>query len=173
MPHPNLISPERLFECCGWYYVILPNHIPLLDICTGVGAGGPMLPLVKDLIAGLSFLHQHDTAHLDLNPGNLICTTENQLKIIDFDLALRAKKGERIFGIRGTEGWMAPEVKKNNGKDGFEPFKVDLYSCGKVLEFMDRASKHSLGKWLSDAAAQLMAPDPETRPSLEMLQWWL
>lgn len=67
-----------------------------------------MLPLVKDLIAGLSFLHQHDTAHLDLNPGNLICTTENQLKIIDFDLALRVKKGERIFGIRGTEGWMAP-----------------------------------------------------------------
>ncbi|KAE9402551.1 kinase-like protein, partial [Gymnopus androsaceus JB14] len=85
------------------------------------------------LLEGLSFLHRHGIAHLDLNPGNLLYTDDDQLKIIDFDLAVRARPGERIFGIRGTPGWMAPKVKKSDGEEGFEPFKADLFSCGKVL----------------------------------------
>lgn len=147
-----------------------------------------MFPLARGLISGLSFLHQHDIVHLDLNPANIVCTPENELKIIDFNLALRAKKGQKIDGVRGTEGWMAPglylvhacidgylifdfiEVKMNDGRDGYEPFRADLYSCGKVLQYMDLASRRSLGKWLSEAAVKLMVVDPESRPSLGLVQ---
>ncbi|KAE9409101.1 kinase-like protein [Gymnopus androsaceus JB14] len=107
LPHTNLISPEQFLLCHGWYYIILPQHTTLLDRCIGADVG-PMFPLARGLISGLSFLHQHDIVHLDLNPANIVCTPENELKIIDFNLSLRVKKGQKIFGVRGTEGWMAP-----------------------------------------------------------------
>lgn len=103
IPHPNVIHPEQLLEHHGWCLVVLPYHTPLTN-----KIARHMLPLANGLLEGLSFLHCHGIAHLDLNPGNLLYTDDDQLKIIDFDLAVRARPGERIFGIRGTPGWMAP-----------------------------------------------------------------
>eukprot|EP00330_Aristerostoma_sp_ATCC50986_P011187 CAMPEP_0114584066 /NCGR_PEP_ID=MMETSP0125-20121206/7784_1 /TAXON_ID=485358 ORGANISM="Aristerostoma sp., Strain ATCC 50986" /NCGR_SAMPLE_ID=MMETSP0125 /ASSEMBLY_ACC=CAM_ASM_000245 /LENGTH=141 /DNA_ID=CAMNT_0001778121 /DNA_START=210 /DNA_END=636 /DNA_ORIENTATION=+ len=54
----------------------------------------------KQIINGLQFLHNHDCAHLDLKPTNIVVTADYTLKIVDFDASYSAKDKKIIS--RGT-----------------------------------------------------------------------
>jgi serine/threonine protein kinase len=67
------------------------------------------LPMAADLIRGVSFLHSHSIAHLDLNPNNLVYDGDFQISIIDFDNAVEVESNDMLLrGPWGTEFWMAP-----------------------------------------------------------------
>ncbi|KIK68759.1 hypothetical protein GYMLUDRAFT_142750, partial [Collybiopsis luxurians FD-317 M1] len=90
-----------------------------------------------DFINGVAFLHRHQIAHMDLKPSNLVCTPkpENILKIIDFSVSVRSPSEEHtICGFRGTVGWTAPEVGKEDGPAlCYSPRRADKWSCGAVI----------------------------------------
>jgi serine/threonine protein kinase len=70
--------------------------------------------LASQLLEGVRFLHEQNVAHLDLKPDNIVITSTMQLKIIDFSVSVRVSELESwIVGYRGTEGWVAPELKNN------------------------------------------------------------
>ena len=83
------------------------------------------------LISFLSFLHSHGIAHCDIKPDNILFDSKkNQIKVIDFGLSLFFEKNQIFTHLRGTEGYMAPEVENH------EPHLKDLsdiYSLGKTL----------------------------------------
>jgi len=75
---------------------------------------------------------------------------------------------------RGTENWTAPEMGKEGGPmPMYSPIKADRWSCGCVLLCHFVVGKGD--KRFSEFADQLMANDPQQRPSLSMLEWhkWL
>ena len=120
--------------------------------------------LASQLLEGVRFLHEQNVAHLDLKPDNIVITAAMQLKIIDFSVSVWVSELlSWIVGYRGTEGWVAPEL-KNNPDAKFQPIRADLYTTGRVLLFF---SKCVGGKFRFAALMrQLLNHNPEQRPFL-------
>ena len=87
------------------------------------------------LIKGLAFLHEHKIAHRDIKPDNLVRDHDFNLKIIDFDVAIKVEdENTEINGYCGTKGWTAPEIGKEDGPTPmYSPIKADEWSCGRVI----------------------------------------
>lgn len=72
---------------------------------------------------------------MDIKPDNLVLDigqdgTMFTLKIIDFNLSIM-RANRMVAGVRGTTGYMAPEVEECSR---YRPFLADRYSCGVCIE---------------------------------------
>ncbi|KIK61802.1 hypothetical protein GYMLUDRAFT_102093, partial [Collybiopsis luxurians FD-317 M1] len=87
------------------------------------------------LVAGVSYLHRNRIAHLDIKPGNVVCSQEGILKIIDFSVSVYLSGDEQIVrGYQGTQNWTAPEVGTEEGPSReYNPFLADKWSCGAMM----------------------------------------
>jgi len=80
----------------------------------------------------LQYLHDRGVVHLDLKPDNIIVGANDDIKLIDFDLARKAKPG-LLAMLRpkrmGTPDYASPEQLRG------KPWSVrsDLYSLGLIL----------------------------------------
>ncbi|KAK9933586.1 hypothetical protein M0R45_020779 [Rubus argutus] len=86
---------------------------------------------------GLEYLHRGCNTrilHFDIKPQNILLDNDLCPKISDFGLAKLCKTKESIIthpGIRGTAGYMAPEVYSRNF--GGVSHKSDVYSYGMLV----------------------------------------
>lgn len=77
----------------------------------------------------LAQLHKYGWVHCDVKPDNFLVDDQGEVKLIDFALARRAKKGiARFFArkskVQGTRSYMSPEQIRGQALDG----RADLYS---------------------------------------------
>jgi len=127
-------------------------------------------PLARQFLEGVRFMHEHNVAHLDLKPDNIVITATGRLTIIDFGVSVRVSgPNEWIKGYRGTKGWTAPELEEN--PDGeYQPIPADLWSVGRVLQyFANCQGAHTSGP-IESLAIRLLSRCPQERPSLRMVQ---
>ncbi|KAH9017766.1 kinase-like domain-containing protein [Lactarius deliciosus] len=169
-PSPHIISLIETVPSTTGGWLILPKLHSIRDqgfmdscgVCDRDQLG-------RGLIKGLAYLHEHKVAHRDVKPSNLVCDDVFRLQIIDFDVAIEVQdENTEVDEYRGTEDWTAPEIGEEDGPTPmYSPIKADRWSCGCVL------LRHMMvGKGdnrLSEFAEQLMARDPQQRPSL--LEW--
>ncbi|KAM9000536.1 serine/threonine-protein kinase PLK3 isoform X2 [Sarcophilus harrisii] len=141
---------------------------------------------LRQVIAGLRYLHQRGVLHRDLKLGNFFITDNMELKLGDFGLAARLEpQDQRKKTICGTPNYLAPEVllRQGHGPEsdvwslgcvmytllcGSPPFETtdlkETYRCIKQV-------RYTLPTYLSVCARHLLAailrPVPQDRPSLE------
>jgi serine/threonine protein kinase len=97
------------------------------------------LELLAQAAEGLAAVHAAGFIHHDIGPKNFLVTRENQVKLIDFGLAVPNTPAFRRPGNRtGTLLYMAPELIRRESIDE----RIDVYSFGSVaFEFLtDRLS---------------------------------
>ena len=84
------------------------------------------LELMLQVLEALKYLHQRHLLHRDLKPANILVTKGNQVKLVDFGLAMMQDAAE---DAAGTFGYMPPEVfeKKPMTMAG------DLFAVGVLL----------------------------------------
>ena len=74
--------------------IVLPWKFPLDEVLRRRNRSDDVVSLCFQFLEGVDFLHQHNVAHCDLKPGNVVVDTKSQsedsprLWIIDFELAL-------------------------------------------------------------------------------------
>jgi len=111
-----------------------------------------MIGILRQATLGLQHLHNLEIVHRDVKPQNVLIGMpgkrgEVRAMISDFGLCKRLKTGRMSFsrrsGVAGTEGWIAPEMMRN---DRSNTCAVDVFSLGCVYHFVLTKGKHPFGE---------------------------
>uniref|UniRef100_A0A7S0A147 cGMP-dependent protein kinase n=1 Tax=Pyrodinium bahamense TaxID=73915 RepID=A0A7S0A147_9DINO len=136
LDHPFVIKFIRSF--LGKHYVYFLMELvtggELLDALDSLGLlKKPQAQFYSgSIILALEFLHERRIAYLDIKGENCLIDQHGYLKIIDFGIAERLRGG-RIYAVKGTPLFMAPEVILGKGYN----CSADLWSLGICLyDFM-------------------------------------
>ncbi|XP_064031340.1 inactive serine/threonine-protein kinase PLK5-like [Pogoniulus pusillus] len=125
---------ELLCHLCHRHIVRLHGHFAdrghlylLLELCSRGSLAGILRArgrlrglevrfYLKQIIAGLSYLHGQGIVHRDLKLSNFLVTEKMQVKIGDLGLAQRLAPPGRRWGVLcGTPNYLAPEVLDRRG----------------------------------------------------------
>jgi eukaryotic-like serine/threonine-protein kinase len=115
----------ELFEC--------PNLKLLLR--QGVAELGYLVPrIIEQSAEALFYLHEQGWIHRDVKPDNFLVNDDGLVKLIDFAISERYKKGIGAlfsFGskVQGTRSYMSPEQIRGKRLDP----RADLYSFGCMI----------------------------------------
>jgi len=84
--------------------------------------------VAREVLRALAFLHSENLVHRDLKSGNIMLSTQGEIKIIDFGLCVDISNGMKTSMV-GSPFWMPPEMIQRKPYD----HKVDLWSLGICL----------------------------------------
>ena len=84
----------------------------------------------RQLVDGLNYCHSKSILHRDIKLDNILLNAVGDIKICDFGVSKCVKKGERLVEQCGTPAYIAPEILRDKGYEGFG---VDVWSAGVAL----------------------------------------
>lgn len=98
------------------------------------------LPLIKNIISSIlsSFkkIHTENIVHGDIHPSNFIVTNSNDIKVVDFGLAVNNIHNNEVTHFGGAYFFMPPERIKTTTRNKFTRrpnFYSDVFQLGVVL----------------------------------------
>lgn len=139
----------------------------------------PLIPKVIDRACqALAYFHREGWVHCDIKPDNFLVTDEGEVKLIDFALAKRARRGVAKWLTpkakpQGTKSYISPEQIRGSVLDG----RADLYSFACTIHellsgkppFTGTSSNDLLNKHLRAIPPSLEALNPNVTPEFAQL----
>ncbi len=162
--HPNIISvldygftPER-----QPYFVMELLEAPrtILTAAQTQPLAGKVDLLIQ-MLQAISYLHHHRILHRDLKPNNVLATQANEVKVLDFGLAVKAGEYQQTAG---TIHYMAPEVIRHEQASEHS----DLYAIGVMAYEMFVGARPFKGTLQNEITEQILNTPPDMAP-LELL----
>jgi eukaryotic-like serine/threonine-protein kinase len=88
------------------------------------------IAIIEQACEGLHYAHRHGVVHRDVKPGNLLRSTEGEVKLADFGIAKATEQSSitQVGSVLGTAAYLAPEQAR--GEEAGPP--ADLYALGVV-----------------------------------------
>jgi serine/threonine protein kinase len=135
LQHPNILPIYDAGEENGSYYVVTehvhgartlaayckPDNLLRID---------DVVEIVFKCSKALNYAHTRGVIHRDIKPSNIMLTLDNDVRIIDFGIALVTDSAvSRIEGIAGSPSYMSPEQVQSAE---ITP-RSDIYSLGAVM----------------------------------------
>ncbi len=135
LQHPNILPIYDAGEEDGHYYIVT-EHVHGARTLSAYCKPDNLLP-VDDVVEimykcakALHYAHSRGVIHRDIKPSNVMLTQANDVRIIDFGIALVADSDiSRIEGIAGSPSYMSPEQVQSLEITN----RSDLYSLGAVM----------------------------------------
>ncbi|XP_020259863.1 serine/threonine-protein kinase GRIK1-like [Asparagus officinalis] len=181
LEHPNLVNLVEVIDDSesDRFYMVL-EYVEGKWICDASGTCGGIgettaRKYLRDIIAGLMYLHSHDIVHGDIKPENLLVTGTGSVKIGDFSVSQALEDDdEDIWRSPGTPVFTAPECCLGfsyNGK------AADAWALGITLYCMILGKCPFIGESLQDTYDKIVNRplcipeelDPELKDLLERL----
>jgi serine/threonine protein kinase len=135
LQHPNIMPIYDAGEEDGKYYVVT-EHIQgartLAAYCRpdNLLRIDDVVEIVYKCAKALHYAHGRGVIHRDIKPSNVMLTIDNDVRIIDFGIAIVSdSEVSRIEGIAGSPSYMSPEQVQS---EDLTP-RSDLYSLGAVM----------------------------------------
>ncbi len=135
LQHPNIMPIYDAGEENGSYYVVT-EHIQgartLAAYCRpdNLLRVDDVVEIIYKCAKALHYAHSRGVIHRDIKPSNIMLTTDNDVRIIDFGIAICSDSElSRIEGIAGSPSYMSPEQVQS---EELTP-RSDIYSLGAVL----------------------------------------
>ncbi len=135
LQHPNIMPIYDAGEEDGKYYVVT-EHIQgartLAAYCRpdNLLRVDDVVEIIYKCAKALHYAHGRGVIHRDIKPSNVMLTIDNDVRIIDFGIAIVSdSEVSRIEGIAGSPSYMSPEQVQS---ENLTP-RSDLYSLGAVM----------------------------------------
>ncbi|MEE0776404.1 MAG: Stk1 family PASTA domain-containing Ser/Thr kinase [Bacillota bacterium] len=136
LSHPNIVKVYDV-GCSeeGEHYLIM-EYVEGRTLKEVIQKNGSLsvsasLDYVNQILAGLRHAHSYGVIHRDIKPQNIMITPNNQVKIMDFGLALNLSDSTMTYDstVFGSVHYIAPEIAQKGTGDA----RADIYSTGIVL----------------------------------------
>lgn len=110
--------------------------------------------ITAEIARALDYIHNAGIVHRDINPNNIMITTDGAVKVMDFGIAHRA--GEPFpKQLAGTPGYMSPETAR--GEEG--GYESDIYSLGLICHELIANEPVYTGESVPEVIAKVVAND--------------
>ncbi|ROT35897.1 Pkinase-domain-containing protein [Sodiomyces alkalinus F11] len=144
--HPNIVQYLGCSSSSDFLNIFL-EYVPGGSVQTMLNSYGALPePLVRSfvrqILTGLSYLHNRDIIHRDIKGANILVDNKGTIKISDFGISKKLEASNILGGannnkhrpsLQGSVFWMAPEVVKQTSYTR----KADIWSLGcLVVEMM-------------------------------------
>lgn len=132
--HPNITALHTAFRHDGELIMIM-EFVEGLTLSAKLNASpltlGTSLNYIQQVLAGLAYAHERKIIHRDVKPSNIMIDNNDQVKLLDFGLAIPALGSEftRTGTILGSLHYMSPEQVLGEQMDA----RSDIYSVGITL----------------------------------------
>lgn len=132
LQHPNIITLYEMDEHLGTPYLVFEyvDGQTLKDylIKKGKISVKDTINILSPLLNSISYAHKRNVIHRDLNPSNIMITTQDKPRLMDFGISTLL--GQRFEeGIWGTFKYLSPE--QCNSKPAIAA--SDLFSLGLII----------------------------------------
>ncbi|KAG1868007.1 kinase-like domain-containing protein, partial [Suillus tomentosus] len=120
------------------------------------------LTMVREVAAGLQYLHDKNIVHGDLTSTNVLVGSDGTLYIEDFSLSTILTESENISNHIGDIRWMAPEVFTMDDVKPTDLKACDIYSYGCIMMqvFSGRQPYHNISRYLAVMVAKMQGIEP-------------
>jgi serine/threonine protein kinase/tetratricopeptide (TPR) repeat protein len=135
-------------------------------IARGPLAVAESLDIAMQVAEALDEAHELGIVHRDIKSGNLIVTSRQLVKVLDFGLAKATLRGDDVASqasltmagtVVGTLNYMPPEQLRGGTIDQ----RVDIFALGVVLYEMLTGRLPFAGESMADVADHILNRDPE------------
>jgi len=135
LQHPNIMPIYDAGEENGKYYVVteyIQGARTLAAYCRpdNLLRVDDVVETIYKCAKALHYSHGRGVIHRDIKPSNIMLTTDNDVRIIDFGIAIVSdSEVSRIEGIAGSPSYMSPEQVQSEDLTSAS----DIYSLSAVL----------------------------------------
>lgn len=138
--HPNIIETLDIIHDHGRYFEIM-EYCPydfFAVVMSGKMTKAEIACTFKQILNGVTYLHDMGLAHRDLKLDNCVVTKDGIVKIIDFGSASVFRYPfesdiVKATGVVGSDPYLAPEVLNHNA---YDPQPVDIWSIAVIFACM-------------------------------------
>lgn len=128
LDHPNILPLKNADFIDGVFAIVQPLGERSLDQRLSKRMNfDTKLGYIDQMLAGLSYAHEHGIIHCDIKPDNMILFADGRLRLADFGIAKFARKTV-VGSASGSVGYMAPEQAM-----GRPSARSDVFSAGLVI----------------------------------------
>ncbi len=134
--HPNIVNVYDVGRSEEGEHYLIMEYVEGKTLKEVIKRKGSLsvkesLDYTNQILAGLSHAHSYGVIHRDIKPQNIMITTGNQVKIMDFGLALNLSDSTMTYdsSVFGSVYYIAPEIAQKGTGDA----RADIYSTGIVL----------------------------------------
>ncbi len=162
---PSRWDPRQPYFAMEWF--ASPNLKQRLNQ-GGAERLAPLVPTVIDRACrALAYFHGEGWVHCDIKPDNFLLADDGELRLIDFALAKRARRGMAKWLTprkkpQGTKSYISPEQIRGSVLDG----RADLYSFACTVHELISGRPPFTGTSANDLLTKQLRSSP---PSLEAL----